>query len=255
MRGREHRPAILLPVLVCVVLGVACAYASSIVCVLLPDRGQNAPRVSSRHDLPGDQTIRVTTIRRPGYFLMTVSSPMPTRVADVLNETASWQMPTRTGDPRPSWLKRSAIENRQHTRGVAAGWPFLCTWGRTDVNTSRRPKDVHTGVHYTTVRGARHAFPLLPLVPGLLANVLIYGLTTIGLWYSAVWLHRRWRWRRGRCPHCAYPVDRERGLCPECGYAFAPTAAGSKMGSGVSSASSAQTTSTLTSKSSSSEDK
>lgn len=255
MRGREHRPAILLPVLVCLVLGAVCAYASSVVCVLLPDRGQHASRVSARHNLPGDQAIRVTTLRRPGYFLMSVSNPMPIAAADAFDGNPSWRMPLRSGDPRPKWLRRSAIEHRQHARGIAAGWPFLCVWGRTDVNSNHKPKDVHTGVSYVTVRNARRAFPWLPLLPGLIANAVIYASPVLALWYTAVWLHRRWRRRRGRCPNCAYPMQDGISICPECGFRLQPAATGSSSDSVTSSTSSLQTTSTLTSKSSSNEDK
>ncbi|UYV13308.1 MAG: hypothetical protein NCW75_03245 [Phycisphaera sp.] len=255
MRGREHRPAILLPVLVFLSLGLVCAYASSVVTVLIPDRGQFTPRTSSRHDLDGDQSIYVFTVRRPGYSLMAVTGPIESYAADMLDEQRSQPIPLRPGDPRPGWLRRSSIENPQNSRGIAAGWPFLCVWGRTDTNVNHELRSVHTGLSHVTVRKARRAFPWLPLLPGLIANTVIYASPMLMLWYAGVWAHRRWRRWRGRCPNCAYPMQNGVDPCPECGMPLQPTAAGSSIDSDTSSTSSRQTTSTLTSKSSSKDDK
>lgn len=252
---REHRPAILLPVLLCLALGVVCAYASSVVAVLIPDRGQFTPRTSSRHDLDGDQSIYVFTVRRRGYLVMAVTGPIEAWVADALDEDRSQVIPIREGDPRPRWLRRSSIENPQNSRGIAAGWPFLCVWGRTDSNVNHSPQNTHTGLSHVTVRKVRRAFPWLPLLPGLVANTVIYAGPMLALWFAGVWLHRRWRRLRGRCPNCAYPMQDGVAVCPECGLPLQPAATGSSNFSVASSTSSRQTTSTLTSKSSSNEDK
>lgn len=258
MRGREHRPAILLPVLLCLALGVACAYASSVVCVLLPDRGQHSARESARHNLPGDMAIRVTTLRRPGYMLTSATDPMPASMADEFDKTPSWKLPLRPGDPRPGWLVASAIQDRQRAVGIAAGWPFLCVWGRTDHNVNHDPQAKHTGLSHVTIdqtTQAKQAFPWIPLWFGLAGNMVLYGGVLLIMWFALVWLHRRWRRWRGRCPNCAYPMQDGVAVCPECGMPLQPAATGSSNFSVASSTSSRQTTSTLTSKSSSNDDK
>ncbi len=253
MRGREHRPAILLPVLVCLALGVVCAYSSSIVCVLIPDGGQFAPRTSTRHDLAVGRTAYVSTVHRSGYTLMTVTGPMPTHVADQLDKIRSQEIPIVPGDPRPYWLRWAEKNDPQTTRGVAAGWPFLCVWGRTDNNVNHEPQARHTGLSYVTISQttqAKRAFPWIPLWLGLAGNVVFYGSVLLMLWYTLVWLHRRSRRWRGRCPNCAYPMQDDIEKCPECGMPLQPAAMGSSNLASSSSTSSLQTTSTLTSKSS-----
>jgi|GEM_PF-4276421 len=258
MLGREHRPAILLPVLVCLSLGVVCAYASSVVCVLTPDGGQFAPRTSTRHDLSDDRTVYIFTVRRVGYRLMAVTGPMPSPVADELDKIRSQEIPIVAGDPRPYWLRWAEKNDPQTTRGVAAGWPFLCVWGRTDNNVNHKPQARHTGLSYVVVNKAQRttrAFPWLPLIPGLAANVLFYAITLLVLWSMFVWMHRGARRRRGRCPNCAYPMQDRVEKCPECGMPRQPAVTGSNNDSASSSTSSRHTTSTLTSKSSISEAK
>lgn len=255
MAGRGPRPAVLLPVLVCGLLGVCVGVASSVVAVLTPDGGQYSARTSTRYDLAGDRSIYVFTVERPGYSLMSVTGPMATRAANVLDEDRSQPIPIGEEDPRPRWLSVADAEDPQIARGIKAGWPFRGLWGRTIFNVNHRPKNTHTGLSHVTVRGTEHAFPWRPLWPGFVANMLFYGGAMLAVWYAAVYAFRWRRGRRGRCPHCAYPVDPRASLCPECGYAFAPTSTGSSTGSAASSTSSAQTTSTLTSKSSSSEDR
>lgn len=255
MLGREHRPASVLPVLVCLAFGMVCAIASSIVCVLTPDDGQHAPRVSLRHDLPGVKTVYVSVVRRPGYLLMTVTGPMPTHVADELDTFRSQEIPLVPGDSRPYWLRWGEHNDPQISRGVAAGWPWLCVWGRTDNNVNHDPQDRRTGLSYVRVGRATRAFPWLPLVPGLIGNTVFYALPLIVLWYAMVGLRRRWRRRRGRCPNCAYPMQDGVARCPECGIPLQRAPTDSSRDSASSSTSSRHTTSTLTSKSSSNEDR
>jgi hypothetical protein len=258
MRRREHRPAILLPVLMCLALGLVCAYASSIVAVLIPDRGQHAPRTSSRHDLPGDTTVYISVVRRPGYSLMTVTGPMPTHVADELDRFRSQEISLVPGDPRPYWLRWGERNEPQISRGVAAGWPLLCVWGRTDKNVNHDPQERHTGLSYVTIdrtTRAQRAFPWMPLWLGVAGNAVLYGGLLLVLWFALVWLLRRWRRHRGRCPNCAYPMQQGVGRCPECGLPPQRAAAGSSSLSAKSSTSSRHTTSTLTSNNSSNDDR
>lgn len=255
MRDRAHRPAVLLPVLVFGLLGALCALGSAVVTVLIPDGGQHAPRTSMRHDLSESRTIYVFTVRRSGYMLMSVSGPMPTHVADELDRIRSQAIPIGDGDPRPGWLQGGEPLQPQTSRGIAAGWPFLCVWGRTDRNVNGRPQTVHSGLAHVNVRGVQRAFPWRPWWLGFAGNVAFYGGAMLVLWYIPVLSIRRIRRAKGRCPNCAYPILAGAGRCSECGYEFEPAVAGSSDTSAASSASSAQTTSTFTSKSSSSEDK
>lgn len=253
MRGGDHRPALLLPVLVCTFLGVMCSVASTIVAVLTPDGGQFTPRTSSRHDISGDRTIYVFTVRRTGYWLMTVTGPMPTRAADALDELRSQTIPTKEGDPRPAWLRSAERLDPQISRGVVAGWPFLSLWGHSVHNVNHDPQATNTGLAHVSVRGVRHAFPWRPLWLGMAANTAIYGGLLLALWYTCVFAVRRLRSERGRCPRCGYPKGDGAARCPECGYEFAVAASSGASASCCSS--SAQTTSTLTSKSSSSDER
>lgn len=255
MAGRATRPAVLLPVVVFGLLGACMGVASSVVAVLTPDGGQHSARTSTRYDVADDLTIYVFTVERPGYSLMSVTGPMPTWAADALDKNRSQPIPIGDGDPRPRWLRAADAQDPQTARGIKAGWPFRGLWGRTVYNVNHRPNRTHTGLAHVTVRNAQHAFPWRPLWPGFIANMLVYCGVMLAVWYAAVYAVRWRRGRRGKCPHCAYPVQSGSSLCPECGYAFAPASTGSSTGSTASSVSSAQTTSTLTSKSSSSDDK
>ncbi|MEQ8843661.1 MAG: zinc ribbon domain-containing protein [Phycisphaerales bacterium] len=218
--GGRHRPAVLLPVLACIVLGVLCSVASMIVAVLIPDGGQHAPRTSARHDLAADQAAYIFTARRPGYLLMTVSGPMERSTADALDSFQSQRIPLRPGDPRPAWLRRSAIEQPQTSRGVAAGWPLLSFWGRTDTNVNLDPQRVDTGVAWVQVGKARRAFPWRPIWRGLALNTLAYGAMLLAVWFALLYAWRLWRRKRRRCPACAYPIEPTANQCPECGRPY-----------------------------------
>ncbi|MCW5756296.1 MAG: zinc ribbon domain-containing protein [Phycisphaeraceae bacterium] len=182
---------------------------------------QHTTRQESRHDLADGTSVYIGTVRRPGYLLMGVAGPMPTHVADALDQYRSQEIPTKPGDPRPRWLRRSAIEDPQQTRGVAAGWPLLCLWGRTDTNVNRDPQEAHTGVVFVDLRGVRTRFPAMPMAWGLLGNTLFYG-TLFGVpWLVLHMLRRAIRVRRGCCPSCGYDRPEGVGFCPECGHAYA----------------------------------
>jgi len=257
---------VLLPVLAFAAIGFACAIASSIVAVLIPDGGQHTPRTSARYNVGGDQTVYVFMVRRPGYTLMAVTGPMPTWAANELDKIRSQEIPLRPGDPRPAWLRREVLPNPQSpaespqtSRGIAAGWPWHCLWGRTDRNVNFRPQTSETGVAWVTVAGVRRAFPWYPLWFGLIGNATVYGGCMLAMWFAGVFVFRHWRRVRGRCPACGYPTAPDQPRCPECGALhrrqIQPTGSGSSTASSATPTSSAQTTSTLTSKSSSNEDK
>ena len=260
----ELRPAIVLPLCLCLCVGLLSAVASSIICVLwpafAPGGGGAPPRVSVRYDLPDDQTIYVYRAPRTGYLLVSVSGPMPTFVADVLDKDRSQHIPVVEEDPRPRWMRSPLFEEPQTSRGIAAGWPMHVFWGRSDRNVNERPQQVSSGILQVTIKGAVRSFPARPLWLGLILNTLCYSGVCLVVWFASVIVPRMWRTARGRCPRCGYPratADQGPGAarCPECGLVFQPTAAGSSRAGVASSASSLQTTSTFTSKSSSSEDK
>ncbi len=248
---RSHLPTLLL----FGILSVLCSAGSAIVMVLIPDNGQHAPRTSSRHDLAGEQTIYLNTLRRPGYLLMSVAGPMPSSVADQLDDIRSQEIPTLPGDPRPGWLRNDERNDPQISRGIAAGWPFLCLWGRTDRNVNHKPQDTLTGVSRVRVRGVERSFPWRPLWLGFFGNAVVYTGAIALPWCTGVRLRQRWRRRRQRCPGCGYPIESAFDRCPECGKPFQPTAAASSRFSAAASTSSLHTTSTLTSNSSSNDDK
>lgn len=214
-----------------VFLGVLCAAGSAIVAVLLPayfpDVGKAAPRTSVRHDLPGDQTIYVYRVPRPGYLLVSVSGPMETFVADILDKDRSQHIPVVTQDPRPGWMRRSVIEDPQTSRGIAAGWPMLCFWCLSDRNVNHDPQEVGTGIVELTVKKAVRTFPARPIWLGLLVNTAFYAAIFLVLWFTLVFGWRRVRSWRGRCPNCAYPKQEGVDRCPECGMPLQPTVAGS----------------------------
>jgi hypothetical protein len=241
--------------LVCLVLGVVLAIASGIVPVLRTGRSPHVALNAARHDLAGGRVIYTNTMRRPGYVLTAVAGPMPRSVADALDRVRSQVIAVEPGDPRPGWLKRSAMPNPQNSTGIAAGWPFLCLWGRTDHDVNHAPQAMDTGVLRIAVRGVVTRFPAYPLWWGMLANTLLYASVLWLLWVAAGLPRRFLRARSGRCPGCGYELDDWMERCPECGRPVQPTEAASSAAGDSSSTSSRQTTSTLTSKSSSSEDR
>ena len=268
MTTRGHHPAVLLPVLVCVFLGLAAAITSSVVAVLLPDSGHHGSRDSSRHDLANGQSVYVFASRKAGYTLWSVTGPMESSVADALDELRSRKIPLRQGDPRPAWLRRAVVLQGdpetaalapQNSRGIAAGWPLLCLRGRTDRNVNLRPQSHDAGIAWVTVGQAKRAFPWHPLWWGLLGNTVVYGSAMLSCWYASVYAFRAIRRWRGRCPACGYPTDGNSSRCPECGTprraSDQATGTGSSASATVACSSSLQTTSTLTSKSSSSDDR
>jgi hypothetical protein len=115
---------------------------------------------------------------------------------------------------------------------VAYGWPRLSfRGGFTETFTPPMPTIAHDvtrrldDMEITVVRAGApvriaepRPTPIVPIVPGVLANTAFYS----SAWFTLIWgagvLRRRNRWRRGRCTACGY--DR-RGIgaaaaCPEC---------------------------------------
>lgn len=58
--------------------------------------------------------------------------------------------------------------------------------------------------------------PIVPMLPGFIANVGVYTVLTWILWSGVLYLRRALRAHRGRCQHCAYPLN-DLPICPECG--------------------------------------
>jgi hypothetical protein len=135
--------------------------------------------------------------------------------------------------PPPDWpptavtLDGSGFGNRQYqqvpeggqNRPVLAvfdaGYPFyaLRSWARTSDAPSGF--EIH-GVQVGT--GERALFPILPLWPGLLLDVLLYSTATYLVCFGAGFVRRYRRRARGHCPSCNYDLS---GLppgspCPEC---------------------------------------
>lgn len=228
MRPKDHRPAIAVPVVVFVFFGLLCAAASSIIAVLIPDGGQHAPRVSARHDLADGNVIYAFRVNRPGYRLISVTGPVPKSVADALDEIRSQEIPTREGDPRPRWLRNPAMPDPQTSRGIAAGWPLPCFWGRVDRNVNHRPQQVQIGIAEIKVAQAVRSFPMRPIWSRVVLNTLFYAALWLVLWFALVYAKRAWRSRRGRCPNCAYPKQDRSDCCPECGMPLQPMVAGAR---------------------------
>ncbi len=100
---------------------------------------------------------------------------------------------------------------------VLAGWPWrsLAGWDHVDVNGGRLNYSIRTPryAHYPS-----RLLPLYPILPGLLANSILFGLCA---WVfsgitRALWGH--WRGLRNRCERCGHDlrgVNHQR--CPECG--------------------------------------
>lgn len=206
-----------MPVLVLSALGLLASVTSALVSTHRAFVTQHTTRDQARYDLGQGESATISTVRRRGYMLMAVAGPMPTSVADAIDKIRSQEIPIRQGDPRPGWLRRSAIEKPQRSQGVAAGWPFLCLWGRTDTNVNRKPQDAHTGVVFVSMRGVRTRVPAMPIPLGLLGNTVLYGVLAGAPWLVLRWIGRVRRTRRGQCPACGYPRAPGIGVCPECG--------------------------------------
>lgn len=113
----------------------------------------------------------------------------------------------------------------------AFGWPWPALRFHTERLSHPQPgmetHEVHGGI---VVRRPRFktepetiALPLIPILPGLLGNSLVYGLVfacALGLWRMAPFsLKRRRRVAEGRCPACGYILgERLDEGCPECGW-------------------------------------
>ena len=96
---------------------------------------------------------------------------------------------------------------------LRAGWPFRSTTG-AQINSRF--------VGLLPVRGRRvwsTYLPLIPVWPGLIANVATYATVLWLLMYGLSALRRFLRVRRGLCPKCAYPIG-ESSVCTECGNQF-----------------------------------
>lgn len=64
-----------------------------------------------------------------------------------------------------------------------------------------------------------HVLPLLPLLPGLAVNTVLYAVILwLGLAFPFI-VRRHRRKRRNLCPCCAYPIGQS-ATCSECGQAL-----------------------------------
>jgi hypothetical protein len=115
---------------------------------------------------------------------------------------------------------------------VRTGWPTAAMhrWERTTYrlgvggapNTSPTVSSIalHTGKPGENF-GVK-ALPIAPIWPGFAVDTLFYAALAWGFWRGQVWLRRRWRRSRGRCPRCGYSlaglaVSPAGAVCPECG--------------------------------------
>lgn len=136
----------------------------------------------------------------------------------------SWTMGS-TPWPRPS--------DREWREAEARGWPFLALFfeqgqapnysnytrggWRLPVERAEPHKPSFARIEFRSEHNV--ILPLLPIWPGLAADVAFYGLAWAVLLYSPLVVVRRLRRTRGGCPKCGYTLE---GLppgapCPECG--------------------------------------
>jgi len=116
----------------------------------------------------------------------------------------------------------------------ARGFPCLSLWstpmelvGTTDglghlvppTGSIRVPGSNYSGV----IGQIPRVLPLLPIWPGFAINTMFYAGVLWVLFGGPFALRRMIRRRRGRCPHCGYPIGQS-PVCTECGAAVTPKA-------------------------------
>jgi hypothetical protein len=142
----------------------------------------------------------------------------------------------------PRWSKLRALQGpftsgaqfgaARQTIEVATGWPWRAL--KSEFHDYPPGTSPPAGKPYATVSGIEmpvgvvkrgalffvpRALPYRPILPGLIADVMLYGL----MWWGLLTLLpsiRRWRRRRsGLCIACGYDLQGDQaGGCPECGW-------------------------------------
>jgi len=162
--------------------------------------------------------------------------------SEAATNTLQWQGTVPPEWPAPTMVGRNVGLGASHicTSG-SMGSQFLGTWrlSTQDVYRTGLPMDSLQCEHRFTLRSGEidkfewfHAtdpihnqrLPLLPLWPGFAINTLFYAGVLWMLFCGPFALRRMIRRRRGRCPHCNYPIGQS-PVCTECGAAVVPKVA------------------------------
>jgi hypothetical protein len=99
------------------------------------------------------------------------------------------------------------------------GWPWYALRGEIvvemDASAGYRPM---TGSYWSVIPVGSRGFclPWVPLVVGIIADTVFWGLAVFALLSGYRWFIRRRRRKRGECPECRYVIGAGAG-CPECG--------------------------------------
>ena len=133
------------------------------------------------------------------------------------------------GDAVGGWAKIAFLDADSEKNGLiwcngqAAGFPMLSIWGMEHTlsrSSSNAPEQrLHWALEDSPPGSVdRHLLPLQPIWPGFAINTLFYAGVLWVLFAAPFALRRMIRKRRGRCPHCAYPIGTS-NVCTECGAA------------------------------------
>lgn len=207
------------------VIAWACAFA-------VPVTG---PADSLEHIVLDARTTRTTTIhRRFGHERINIIvgglqlnesrtdyvwiEPMDA-ISHTLPREDAWSI-SRAGWPLP------ALACTNHDEAVISTGPIFIPLapGGTD---RERPRGIEHGIplpsHRGSFAGGWRALPFEPLWPGLLTDIAFYGVLWLIAFNLPAFVRARTRRARGRCPRCAYDLQRNLAAgCPECGWARSP---------------------------------
>lgn len=203
--------------------------------VLWPDPPPTWPdeTLSQMDFFPAGEFITVVDVR-PGGVRLAQYRDIPTSLYLFIDKPSQALIPSwsrfRIGSLVPLDPDGWASGDVDLYAECAAGWPFLAcrSWRIAkrgsafgyDTLDSRGlwmlPESWNWG-------GINRDVPFLPIWPGFAINTLLYAAAIWLLFAAPFSLRKRWRIRRGRCPHCAYPVGAG-SVCTECGKPVTPAA-------------------------------